>query len=332
MDLGHKPDFEIKGISESDTYDRYKIEVNDDMIEERLTELAKQGGEQEDVKGPVAKGDIINIEVIEKEAPEEREAYSKEVKVFYDKLTEEYQDKIHGVLLGDELDVNPFNLEQDATEDYVQKYFIPEAPEDLNPDMKGTVASITRLIPAEINQELFDKVFGPDQVKGKEEAKAKLKEETEKYYDSEAFNLSKAAISKQVREMNVFDLPREFVKKSMLVDKESVTEEEVDEYMIGLRWYFVKEKIAEQNEISISMEDLKQDYVQRLYQQFGSYQLDPSFMMEMANRMTQNQEQVAQQHEMSLSNRVMDKIAELVTLNDKVVTFDEFKEIAESMS
>ena len=104
-----------------------------------------------------------------------------------------------------------------------------EQAQELNSDFRFIVKSISIMTPAEMNQELFDKVFGKDAVKNEKEFKAKMKEEIEKSFVSESDNKLKNDVILHLIEKTKIELPDAFLKKWLVqTNEKGLTEEQVE--------------------------------------------------------------------------------------------------------
>ena len=104
-----------------------------------------------------------------------------------------------------------------------------EEAQNLNSDFRFTVKSINRMAPAEMNQELFDKVFGKDTVKNEKEFKAKIKEDVEKSFVGESDNKLKNDVILHLIKKVKLDLPDTFLKKWLVQTNENgLTTEQVE--------------------------------------------------------------------------------------------------------
>ena len=104
-----------------------------------------------------------------------------------------------------------------------------EVAESLNSDFRFTIKSINRMTPAELKQDLFDKVFGKDAVKNEKEFKVKIKEEVEKSFVSESDNKLKNDVILHLINKIKLELPDTFLKKWLVQTNEnSLTAEQVE--------------------------------------------------------------------------------------------------------
>jgi trigger factor len=201
---------------------------------------------------------------------------------------------------------------------------------DINVDFK--IEEVTTSEPAELNQELFDKLFGPGAVSSVEDIKAKIKEDAEKQFSQQAdqkfFNDATEFLIKN----NQVELPSTFLKKWIqTVGETPLTEEQAEaEYAKsenGLRYQLIETKIITANNLQITFEDLKAftgDVIRKQMAQFG--QLDPSQedVDGIVARVMSNQEEVRRLSEQVMSEKMINLFKEKFNAKTKEVSYDQF--------
>lgn len=337
FDLGLAPKVDIVGADSSATYTDYKVTIDESLVDEEITSLQKRMGEQIEVDEDIVETDILALEIVEKTKVEGRDSFQSEITVMPDRLVPSVKDSVIGKRLGHEMEINIFDLELNSTEDYVKKYFLKDAPEDITAEFKATVSSIKRLKPAEINEDFFTNAFGPDaNITNESEAREFLKAELSDFYNEQGRSITKRYILENLIEKNDMPLPNEFLKKWLLSTNEKLTAEEVDKDYDGfsknLKWTLIKQYVAKENEVAITHEDLKEAFLVKIKKQFAQFGGYPGINYDdMVNRLMQNQETVQKEYEELLAERVLDKVCELVTLQEKSVSLEEYKGIVKSL-
>ena len=332
FDLGLAPEFEVKGISDSDEYEEIVVNFEDTVVDEEIESLRKRFGEQVEVDETIEASDIVSIEITEQNPTDGREAYVSEITVMPDRMTDEYQDHILGQKLGFEFPLNIFSIEKDTTEEYVNKYFLKEAPEGITADFNGIISAVKRLKPADINQDFFNKAFGEDKVKTIDEAKEHIQNELGDFYGTQGKSITKRYILENLLDIHDFELPDEFLKRWLLSSNEKATAEDIekdyDGFVKNLKWTLIKQKIASQEKIEITPEDIKAGLRKKIERQFAQYGGYPGINYDdMVNRLAQNQETVQKEYEELLAESVLDKALTMVKLKTKTVSLDEYKDI-----
>ena len=328
--LGLVDEFDIK-LDDKFKVEKYTIEVTDKVMKETMDNLTKQHGDTESVEeskaedslegklstvdGEVQEKVILPIEDAEKKAQKQFVGVKKGVEVKFDIEKTFKSAEAKSRLLGqNETDANA------ASGEYIL-----------------TVSDIKRTKPAEINQDLFDKVFGKDTVKTREEFDQKVKETIAENYDRETENLLNRDLLDKLVEKTKFELPDEFLKNWLLLSNEGkVTQEQIEKeydlYTKDLRWNLIKNKVAEANQDDIKVEhtDVMEYTKNMIAEQFGQYGMSDQLgenMDSFAQNYLQgeNGENYRKVYEEMLNKRVLDFIKDKISIKDKKVDLDGFK-------
>lgn len=210
-------------------------------------------------------------------------------------------------------------------------------------ELKGTfeftVEKINRTTPAEFDQELFDKIFGQGNVTTREEFDAKVKETIIENYNSEAEKLlHNNLVEKLVKETDI-QISDEFFKKWLLTANQGkLTQEQIEEnldrYKEELKWSLIRNKVVEENNIKVSNDEVVASAKKKMLAQFGinepSPEIEESISGYLDNFLKQNDgRNYINEYEAILADRVIDVIKEKITVVEKSVSAEEFRNIVE---
>lgn len=339
FDLGMAPKIEVKGADASVSYDSYVIEFGEERLDEEIEQLQKRAGEQQEVEVPIEMLDLVTFEITEQNAPEGRDAWVNEVSVLPERMTEAYQQEVLGKEKDFTFNIDIYQLEADTKEDYVQKYFLTDAPEDVTNEFSAKVVTIKRLVPAELNEEFFEKVFDPkDEIKDIEGAREFMRKDLVTYYENQGKAITQRKILESLLEENVTEFPDSFLKRWLMTSNEDLTpeqlEQEYGDFTKNLTWTLVKQEMSKKYEIEITpekikagvVEDVKKQLAQYGYGMMGDFDYEGA-----ANRMMEKQETVQKKYDELLAEEVMNRITEEVTLIEKKISVDDYKEIIEQL-
>ncbi|MDX1629896.1 MAG: trigger factor, partial [Fulvivirga sp.] len=199
------------------------------------------------------------------------------------------------------------------------------------------VNKVNRTEPAELNQELFDKVFGKDAVKSEEEFIDKVKKTVEENYKRESDYLLDRDIKNHFVEKVNMDVPKDFLKEWLLKTNENITQEDIDkefdEYLKQLKWDLIKNKIAEDHEIKVENEEVKDRAKAMIMQQLGGQGAAEQLKDHLDSFADNYLQGENGQNYMKVFGEVRDEkilnhIKENITISDKKVDMDEFKKVA----
>ena len=190
-----------------------------------------------------------------------------------------------------------------------------------------------------MNQEFFDKIFGPDQVKTEEEFISKVKETLQGSYDRESKVFTEEELKKVLIEKAAVSLPDEFLKEWLLKANEGkVSEADVEnEYPIyakQLTWSLISNQIAKEHGVKAEHEDVIEKTKEMIREQFASSglgsQLEASMDLFVDNYLKGNEGQNYMNMLTSVQNeKVLALVLEKIDLTEKSITIDEFKELLE---
>ena len=189
-----------------------------------------------------------------------------------------------------------------------------------------------KIIPAEINQELFDKVYGEGAVKGEKEFREKVKAELKRSMDEDAkykFGVdAKAAVMKKMEKVQ---FPEEFLKRWLKTANKELTDEQIEkeweQTLNGLRWQLAKDQLAEQFQIKVEKADvdnLAKDFARMQFMQYGLTHVEDQYLEQFAADMLKDENQTRAIYERCLENKLFEAIKGVVKIETKVITYEEF--------
>ena len=195
-----------------------------------------------------------------------------------------------------------------------------------------TIEEINNTELAEINQELFDKIFGADVVKSIEELKEKIKEDAEKQFQTQADQQLLNAVTEYLVENTKFDLPAEFLKKWLAVagEKPMTAEqagEEFDKSEKGLRYQLIEGKVIKDNNLQISFDELKdftKGFVKTQMAQYGQLNPEEKDLEDIVQRVLGNQDEAKRLQEQLMSQKLLNFYKGNITFKVKEVNYEEF--------
>jgi trigger factor len=325
-EIGLVPNFELDLDAKSDIV-KYIVKADDKLIDGQVERIQKQFGtpisQEEVVEGADLKGVFTN------EAEGIGNSTTINLSVFKEKAT---ADQFIGKKVGDVVTVNTKGLFQDDHQlmDYLKVGH--DNVHGLAIDVDFTIEAITTSEPAELNQELFDKLFGAGNVASLEELKAKIKEDAEVQFAQQADQKLLGDVTEFLIENTKFDLPAEFLKKWLqTVGEKKLSPEEAEvEYARsekGLRFQLIEGKAMAQSDIKITFEDLKAFTTKAIRQQMAQFgQTNPTDeeVQGIVARVLSNQEEVKRLSEQVVAEKLLELFKEKANPTTKEVTYEQF--------
>lgn len=334
FEVGFAPEVSLK-LDNTVTVPYYNIEVDQKMVDQQNEMLCKRFGKQ--VKGEqvdataLVKGSMVELD--ENGAVKENglNVESTIVAPQYFK-SEDEKAKFADKKLGDEIVFNPWATCEGNLGELSSMMNVDREQADIKSDFKLTVNEILVNQPAELNQELFDAVFGKDSCKNEEEYFAKLKEMIAgQLVNDSNFRFTVDAENVLREQVGTLELPTEFLKKWLVRQDNKYTAENIDEEFTKmvpqLEWQLIKEQAAKQLDVKVNDDDLLADAKRIAYQQFAQYGMTniPEDMIEKyAKDILENKEYRSQIVQQSVDNKLYAEIKNAVKLDEKTVNVDEF--------
>ncbi|WP_103069978.1 trigger factor [Aquimarina sediminis] len=326
FELGLAPKFEVK-LNGKKAITHYKIVANDEMIDNQIKTIQKQYGKliPKDVaeKDDLIAGSFVN---------EEKEI-DNPFTVSLDKIKgKKNLDKFIGAKVGDVITLKTKGLFNDDHDLVSALKISNDDAQDLNIEVTFTVTEVNTQELADLDQELFDKLYGPGVIKTVSDLKEKIKEDAERQFEQQSEQQLLNDITENVLENTNFDLPIEFLKKWIRATGEQpLTEDEAkDEYEKsekGLRYQLIEGKIINDNNLQVTFDELKdfaKDLIKGQMAQFGQNSPEDKELEDIAARILSNQDEVKRISEQLMSKKLLNYYKENAKLKVKEVSFDEF--------
>lgn len=326
FELGLSPNFDLS-LKTGKKVTKHTIVADDAMIDQQIESIKKQYGKVSPTE-TVTEG----VEIHGTFTNEEKEIDSKTTLTLEALKGKRNPKKFIDKKAGDVISLSTKSLFEDD-HDLIKYLGIKhDEAHGLEIDVEFTITEITSTEPAELNQELFDKLFGEGKISSEEELRDHIKADAEKQFATQGDQQFLNDISEYLIENTSFDLPSDFLKKWLQTagEKQLTEEEAIEEYNKsekGLRYQLIEGKIIKDNNLQITFDELKAyaaNLIKGQMAQFG--QMDPSEeeVNEIVTRVLSNQEEVKRLSDQSMSEKMMNFFKENATFEEKEVTYEEF--------
>ncbi len=341
-ELGLAPELNIE-VSKEDKVPYYKIEASDEMVKEQDEKFRERFGAQvpgEEVEpNALVKGAIMELdengEV--KTSEDAIQMINGIVAPMYFKDRDQAK-LFEGRKVNDKVKFNPWKTcDGNPAEMSSMLGVEKDKAADIKGDFEMSISEIIVLRPAEANQELFDNVLGKDKVNNEADYLKGVKEMIEQDLSANSEILFRHQVEKYMMDKyGNIELPAEVLKKWLINTNEKITPENVDEEYVRiepmLKWQLIKERLAGVCEIKIEEQDLinhAKMIAARQFAQYGMTNIDDETLLDYAKRILADKQFrpriVEETGDIKLYGALKDKI----TAEEKNVTLDEFKAIAE---
>lgn len=326
FELGLAPDFEVP-LKTKKAITHYKIVADKKMISEQVERIQKQYGKL------VSKEEVGKTDEVSGKFENEAEGIENQSLLEMDKLKNKKAiENLVGKKVGDTVGLKTKGL---FKEDYLLSSALGidrDKADNFDTEVSFTITEINERQPAELNQELFDKLFGKDKVKSEKELRERIAEDSEKQFEQQADQKLLNDITEYFIENTKFELPTGFLTKwiQMTGDKELTPEEASEEYEKsekGLRYQLIEGKIIKDNNLQVQFDELKEfakGFIKSQMEQFGQLNPKDEELDAIATRVLSNQDEVKRLSEQLMSQKLLNLYKEKGNLKTKEVTYENF--------
>ncbi|WP_027078295.1 trigger factor [Maribacter antarcticus] len=326
FELGLAPDFEVS-LKTKKAITHYKIVADKKMISEQVERIQKQYGKLTN-KDVVGKNDEVSGAF-----RNESEEIDNQTLLELDKLkSKKAIEGLVGKKVGDSVTLKTKGLLKEDNLLASTLGITAEKATKLNIEVVFTISEINEREPAALDQELFDKLFGKEDIKTEKEFRVRIGEDSEKQFEQQADQKLLNDVTEYFIENIKFKLPAGFLTKWIQVtgEKELSEEEANEEYKKsekGLRYQLIEGKIISENKLQVEFEELKEfakGFIKTQMAQFG--QLDPQEeeLDNIAARVLGNQDEVKRLSEQLMSQKLLNVYKEKANLKAKEITYENF--------
>ena len=326
FELGFAPSFEVK-IKGKKSITQFQIEADKKMIDEQLTYLQKQYGKLE-AQTSIDKGFELTLHITNEEA-----AIDTKPTIEFDQFKgKKNTDALKAAKLNEAITLKTKGL---FTEDHIAARAFgvtADALVDIPAEVSLTVTEANKRILAELDQELFDKLYESGTVKNVTELKDKIKEGIEKQFVQQTDQKLLNDVTESLIDATKFGLPKEFLIRWLqnsgeqpLTKEEAI--EEYDKSEKGIRYQLIEGNLIKNHDLQVKFEELQSFAKDMIKQQMAQYgQLNPADkeLDDITARIFSNQEETKRLSDQLMSQKLLEFYKENANLKLKKVNYEAF--------
>ncbi len=332
FEIGFEPEFSVDLAKYEAPH--YKVEASDKEINQSIENMQKRFAEQVP-QDAIADDSTIVLEisqVIEEDAEGEHHHAPKSVVINADKKLA--FDLVKALKMEEAVKVSKEDLQ--SKEDLAQELgFSKEETEHLHHnEIEVKVKDFYGLNNAELNQELFDKVYGEGNIKSEEELRTKVKSELDEYFQQNADVHFVNKILEQVNTKEEVKLPEDFLVKWLMFSNANITEEKnareiLDAEKNQLKYQILESKLMTENGVKLEYADVlgqAEQLVRNQLAMYGIHHLPDEEIQKYAAEMLKDEEQIRQISSEVAMAKLKDVILEKAKKIETSISHDEFLE------
>lgn len=338
FDIAVAPELDLK-LDKRNKIVYYNIKADDKMIDQQIDAFASRGGSYEKVDAyednDMLKGDLRELNADGSTKEDGITVADAVMMPAYIKV-EEQKAVFNGAKAGDIITFNPKKAYPESTVELSSLLKISkEEAENVTADFSYQITEITRYKKHDINQELFDQVFGEGTVTDEAAFRTKVAEDLQKQLDTNADYRFLSDVRKYVEnKLGDVKYADDIMKRIMLANNKDKDQEYVDKnYEASIKeltWHLAKNILLEQCAVKIDDADVKavaKEMTRMQFAQYGMTNIPEEYLDNYAEEMLKKPEQADQFVSQAADRKLMAALKDVVTLDNKEISFEEFSKL-----
>ena len=341
FDIAVAPEFKAE-LTGDDTIDYYTITVDDKIVDQQIDMFASRAGHYDKVEeyqaNDMLKGDIRELD--ENGNTKEGGITVEGAVLMPEYIKVEDQKKLFdGAKLGDIITFNPKKAYPESDVEVASLLKLKkEDVADLTADFSYQITEISRYVKAEVNQELFDQVYGKDVIKDEKDFREKIAEGLKAQFaiDSD-FKFIQDVRKYLENKVGALTYPDALLKRIMLnnnKDKgEEFVEKNYEQSIKELTWHLIKEQLVKANGVKIEdadIEDTAKEAAKAQFAQYGMNNIPEEYIENYAKDMLKKKEYIDSFVDRSIDRKLTEILKNVVKLENKTATLEEFNKMMQA--
>ena len=326
FELGLIPEFTV-ALKSKKKVTEYKIIATEELLDEEMKNIQLRYGKVSSLEEAIANANVTGTFV-----NDAKEINKKGTFLVSDLNGKKNEKKLIGAKVGAVIALDTKKLFKDAHRLEHLLGVTQEEIHDLDITVSFTVEEITETTPADLDKELFDKLFTDGSVSNATELRNKIKEDAENQFKQQGDQQLLNAVTEHLVENTTFDLPAAFLKKWLATagEKPLTADEATAEFNKSeksLRYQLIEGKIMKENNIKIDHAELgtyAKGFIRNQMAQFGNMNPEEKELNEIAGRVLQNKEEAQKLQAQLISQKLLTFYKENMSFKTKELSYQEF--------
>jgi len=325
FDVGLTPKFNIK-LKFKKPITNYIVKADEKMINEQISSIQKQYGKLTIKKYIENDCDISGVFTHEDDINNKSTFSLNSIKK---KTTIK---KLLGLKVGESVTLDTKDLFDDHHELIRVLNISHDKAKDIDIKVMLNIEEINYKETADLDQELFDKIYGKDVIKSITELKEKISNDIEKQFITQTDQKLMNDIIENLIENTKFKLPSEFLTKWIKINSEkkisdNEAKEEYEKSEKGMKYQLIESKLVTDNNLQVNFDDLKsytRDLIKAQMNQYGQSNPSDKELDDVVARVLQNKDEIKRLTEQLTSNRILTFFKENTNVKKKELSYEKF--------
>lgn len=337
FDVALAPEIKVS-LTKKNKIDFYKVLITDEMVDSQVSMYRQRGAEYVKVDeyqdNDMVKGTLTELAG---NGRAKKEGLVKEGATMLPKYFKDEENKklFEGKKVGDTVKVNPSKIFHNNEAEMISLLGIEkDKVGDYQGNFSFEITEITRYAPGPLNQELFDTVYPGEGIKTEKAFREKIREGVAEQFSKDADYKFLLDVRKYlVEKAGDVKFPEEKLRKMMLANAEGDAEKVEKNFAASLEqltWHLIEEQLVKKYEIKIDDKDVREmaaEVTKSQFAQYGMINIPNEYLENSINEMLKNRQTVDNLVSRAIDMKLGEKLKEVVTLNEKEVTVDEFNKL-----
>lgn len=332
-EIGFSPKFEIPTASRRGI-EYFSVKVDDKLISSQIEDLRRRYGKLESTEIVADKDMVMGLfrELDSSGEPKDNGVENNST-ISMEFLKDKKAIKsLIGLKVDDSLVLDPKAVAKDAKDLASMLNIKEEDLSGISSTFKFTVNDIKRMQLADLNEDLYAKLFPNQEVSSEAELKTKVTSDLENMFKADSDRLFTQSVYDYLMDKTKIELPEDFLKRWIKISNDKPIDDETlnkefDSYLKSMKWQLIQGRIFKENDIQISNEEVVEFTKSLLisnYAQYGMPAPEDKELTETAMGLLKDKEQVNGIYDRITEKKLSDYFQANVPMKEKKLSYDDF--------
>lgn len=339
-DLAMAPKFDAT-ITAEDNIPYYTIKVTDEMIDGQVKMYTQRNGHYDSVESyqqnDMVKGILTELDA---EGNAKAEGITVEDAVMLPEYMKDEESKklFEGAKKDDVITFNPRKAYAGSEAELTSLLKISkEEAANVQGDFTFQITDITRYTDGELNQELFDQVYGEGKITSEDDFKKAVKADIQAQFAPESdYRFLIDVREYMMNRIGKLTFAEDLLKRILVENREDADmakmEEEFPKTLEELQWHLIKEQLIKNADVKIEQKDIidqAKEAVRAQFAQYGMTNVPDDLLENYSKEMLQKKESVEGLANRALDAKLIASLKKAAKLKKKTVSVEDFNKLFE---